>query len=202
MNAIDQSGILAIATRLQRLSDRLRKDGKEIYLAHGVEFDPKWFPVIYTLHLRPVLSVVEIAAEIGYAHPSTITLLKELEAKKLIRSHKDKTDTRKRMIRLTDKGTRLVEKIQPCRCAGGDMDPVSRVQQFRCEAFRQEQFAHTHRVEPDPAGREITRGRGFQTQSPARWQAPAQGSRRRPGKAHEYEIGGVGWMHHGGRVDE
>jgi hypothetical protein len=61
MNAIDQSGILAIATRLQRLSDRLRKDGKEIYLAHGVEFDPKWFPVIYTLHLRPVLSVVEKA---------------------------------------------------------------------------------------------------------------------------------------------
>jgi len=113
MNAIDQSGILAIATRLQRLSDRLRRDGKEIYQAHGIDFDPKWFPVIYTLHLRPMLSVVEIAAEIGYTHPSTITLLKELEAKKLIRSHKDKTDTRKRMIQLTEKGIKMVTQIQP-----------------------------------------------------------------------------------------
>lgn len=113
MNVIDESGILAISTRLQRLSDQLRKDGTLIYKANGIDFEPKWFPVIYTLHLRPVLSVVEIANEIGYTHPSTISLLKELEKEKLIRSKRDKADERKRLIQLSAKGQELIERMKP-----------------------------------------------------------------------------------------
>jgi DNA-binding MarR family transcriptional regulator len=113
MNVIDESGLLAISTRLQRLSERLRKDGALIYKAHGIEFEPKWFPVIYTLHFKPLLSVVEIASEIGYTHPSTISLLKELEKQKLIRSQRDKIDERKRLLRLTDKGKELIGKMKP-----------------------------------------------------------------------------------------
>jgi DNA-binding MarR family transcriptional regulator len=113
MNVINESGILAISTRLQRLSDQLRKDGTLIYKANGIDFEPKWFPVIYTLHLRSVLSVVEIANEIGYTHPSTISLLKELEKEKLIRSKRDKADERKRLIQLTAKGRELIDRMKP-----------------------------------------------------------------------------------------
>lgn len=113
MNVIDESGILAIATRLQRLSDQIRKDGFQVYKAYGFDFEPKWFPVMYTLFHKPVLSVVEIAAEIGYTHPSTISLLKELEKEKLIRSKKDKIDERKRLLQLTEKGRELVGQMQP-----------------------------------------------------------------------------------------
>jgi len=113
MNVIDESGILAISTRLQRLSEQIRKDGFLVYKANGINFEPKWFPVIYTLHLKPVLSVVELANEIGYTHPSTITLLKELEKEKLIRSKKDKHDERKRLLQLSEKGKKLVEQMQP-----------------------------------------------------------------------------------------
>jgi DNA-binding MarR family transcriptional regulator len=113
MNVIDESFELAISTRLQRLSEQIRKDGLLVYKSFGVDFEPKWFPVIYTLHLKPVLGVMELANEIGYSHPSTISLLKELEKKKLIRSGKDKTDERKRIIQLTDKGLEMVEQIKP-----------------------------------------------------------------------------------------
>lgn len=113
MGVIDDLGILAIATRLQRLSEQLRKHGLLIYKAHGIDFEPKWFPVMYTLHLKLVLSVVEVANEIGYSHPSTIVLLKELEKLKLIRSLKDKTDERKRLVQLTDKGKQLIEQMKP-----------------------------------------------------------------------------------------
>lgn len=112
-NVIDESGILAISTRLQRLADALRKEGQLIYQSFGLDFEPKWFPVVYTLHLKSSLSVVEIANEIGYAHPSTISLLKELEKQQLIRSKKDKTDERKRLIVLTEKGKTLVNAMQP-----------------------------------------------------------------------------------------
>ena len=113
MNVINELGVLAIATRLQRLAEQMRKDGLLIYKAHGVDFEPKWFPVIYTLHVKPGLSVVEVSAEIGYSHPSTITLLKELEKQKLIKSGKDKTDERKRLVQLTEKGKVLINQMKP-----------------------------------------------------------------------------------------
>jgi DNA-binding MarR family transcriptional regulator len=113
MNVIDDSGVLAIATRLMRLSEQFRKDGHLVYKEYGIDFEPKWFPVIYALHRKIQLSVVEIAAEIGYTHPSTISLLKELEKQKLIKSQKDKTDERKRLLRLTEKGRDLVTQMEP-----------------------------------------------------------------------------------------
>lgn len=112
-SSIDEAGLLAISTRLQRLSDAIRKDGVQIYRHFGIDFEPKWFPVVYTLQQKKVLSVVEIASEIGYTHPSTISLLKELERKKLVRSKKDKIDERKRLIQLTAKGDEIVEKMKP-----------------------------------------------------------------------------------------
>lgn len=113
MNIIDESGILAISTRLQRLSEQLRKDGALIYKEFGIDFEPKWFPVMLTLHHKKELSIVEIANEIGYTHPSTISLLKELEKKQLILSKKDKQDERKRLIEVTSKGEALVEQMKP-----------------------------------------------------------------------------------------
>lgn len=113
MNVINESGSLALSTRLQRLSEQLRKDGALVYKEFGIDFEPKWFPVIFTLHHKNILSVVEIANEIGYTHPSTISLLKELERQQMIISKKDKTDERKRLIELAPKGTELIEKMKP-----------------------------------------------------------------------------------------
>lgn len=113
MNVIDESGILAISTRLQRLSEQIRKDGALLYKSYDIDFEPKWFPVIYALHHKGVLGVVDLASEIGYTHPSTISLLKELEKQKLVRSKKDKKDERKRLIQLSSKGEELVIRMKP-----------------------------------------------------------------------------------------
>lgn len=113
MNVINEAGILAISTRLHRLSEQLRKDGAMIYKAFGIDFELKWFPVIFTIYQKELASVVEIANEIGYTHPSTITLLKELEKLELIQWQKDKQDERKRLFSLTTKGKDLIEKMKP-----------------------------------------------------------------------------------------
>lgn len=113
MNVINEAGILAISTRLHRLSEQLRKDGALIYKAFGIDFELKWFPVIFTIYKKEIASVVEIANEIGYTHPSTITLLKELEKLELIQWKKDKQDERKRLFILTSKGKELIEKMKP-----------------------------------------------------------------------------------------
>ncbi|MBO9691417.1 MarR family winged helix-turn-helix transcriptional regulator [Chryseobacterium sp.] len=113
MNVINEAGILAISTRLHRLSEQLRKDGALIYKAFGIDFELKWFPVIFTIYKKKIASVVEIANEIGYTHPSTITLLKELEKLQLIQWEKDQQDERKRLFKLTPKGNELIERMKP-----------------------------------------------------------------------------------------
>ncbi|AZA54847.1 MarR family winged helix-turn-helix transcriptional regulator [Chryseobacterium sp. G0201] len=113
MNVINEAGILAISTRLHRFSEQLRKEGALIYKAFGIDFELKWFPVIFTIYQKKLAGVVEIANEIGYTHPSTISLLKELEKLEFIEWKKDKHDERKRLFVLTLKGEELIGKMKP-----------------------------------------------------------------------------------------
>ncbi len=113
MNIFDEVGGLAISTRLQRLSDQFRKDGVLIYQHNGIAFEPKWFPIIYALHVKGALGIMELSEEIGYAHPSTISLLKELEKEGLTESFRDERDTRKRTVQLSEKAKVLVAQMQP-----------------------------------------------------------------------------------------
>ena len=113
MNVINEAGILAISTRLHRFSEQLRKDGALIYKAFGIDFELKWFPVIFTIYQKKLAGVVEIANEIGYTHPSTISLLKELEKLQFIEWKKDRHDERKRLFLLAPKGEELIGKMKP-----------------------------------------------------------------------------------------
>ncbi len=112
-NTLEETGPLAVAARLQRLAETIRKDGTLIYKDHGIDFEPKWFPVIYVLDRKGALSVVDLANEVGLAHPSVIMLVKELEGKKLVKSSSDKTDGRRRVISLTPKAVALVAEMEP-----------------------------------------------------------------------------------------
>lgn len=113
MAILDEIGPLAVAARLQRLADTIRKDGALIYKEHGIDFEPKWFPVIYVLKQKGAVSIVDLANEVGIAHPSVIQLVKELEAKKLVKSSSDKIDGRKRLITLSPKAVALITEMQP-----------------------------------------------------------------------------------------
>ncbi|TDQ77892.1 MarR family winged helix-turn-helix transcriptional regulator [Sphingobacterium yanglingense] len=113
MNVLNQAGILALSSRMHRLSEQIRKDGALIYKEFDIDFELKWFPVIYTIYKKENVNVMEIANEIGYTHPSTITLLKEIENLKLVAWKKDSQDERKKNYHLTKEGQKLVTKMKP-----------------------------------------------------------------------------------------
>lgn len=113
MDTLNQAGILALSSRMHRLSEQIRKDGALIYKEFNIDFELKWFPVIYTIYKRENVNVIEIANEIGYTHPSTITLLKDLEHLQLIKWKKDQKDERKKNYFLTKEGKQLITKMQP-----------------------------------------------------------------------------------------
>lgn len=111
-NIINEAGELAISTRLQRLGDIIRKDATRIYQEHHLDFESKWFSVLYVLMNKTPISVTELAEEIGYAHTSIIALVKEMEKKKLIQSKSDKNDGRRRMLSLTPKAIQMESEMK------------------------------------------------------------------------------------------
>jgi len=110
---IRELGVMALGSRLRRLSDRLNKSVTMIYRDLDFDFEPNWFTIIYRLKDKAPLSVTELAAELDLTHPGVIKIAGELTAKGLIKSMKDKNDERRRLLALTPKGKKLAEKLRP-----------------------------------------------------------------------------------------
>ena len=113
MDVINQLGELALGSRLKRLSDRIMRDGANIYKKHGIDLEPRWFPVYYLLSKTPSLGVMEIAEELNMTHPSVSQIVKEMKKRGLIMSVKDITDKRKSLLSLSDKGMKMLPALKP-----------------------------------------------------------------------------------------
>ena len=113
MSLIDDFGSLYLASRLERLSETLKKDAVYIFKQHLNSIKYKWYPVVYTLYMKGTVNVVELANELSYAHPTVIDILNEMQAENLVKSSLDKTDNRKRQLSLTSKGNKIIQEILP-----------------------------------------------------------------------------------------
>jgi DNA-binding MarR family transcriptional regulator/ribosomal protein S18 acetylase RimI-like enzyme len=112
-DVITQLGELAFASRLRRLSERLLRDASRIYHAQRVEFEARWFPVLYLLQRDAPLAVTDVARALGITHPAVNQIARAMSAKGLLVTGKDRRDDRKRLLSLSAKGRRMVGALQP-----------------------------------------------------------------------------------------
>lgn len=108
----DKVGKMAIGSRLRMLSESVTEDAKSLYELYEVNIRPKWFPVFYVLSEGQDRSITSIAEEIGHSHPSVSKIVREMKKDGIIEEGKDKKDGRKTIVRLTEKGKQVTEKIQ------------------------------------------------------------------------------------------
>jgi len=113
MDFYRQSGFLIFGSRLKRLGDMFINDVNKIYKAHHIAFDASWFPVFYLLSQKQELSIKEIAEDLKVSHSAVSQLLTNLQQKGLVKSAVSKTDARHKVITLTAKGEKLLQKIKP-----------------------------------------------------------------------------------------
>ena len=106
-------GPLAVASRLKRLSDRLYRDISQIYSELDVEFEARWFLVLYLLSEESPLAVTATADRLGLTHPAVNQIVAAMTRKGLIASKRDRQDERRRLLSLTAKGRRLSERLRP-----------------------------------------------------------------------------------------
>jgi DNA-binding MarR family transcriptional regulator/GNAT superfamily N-acetyltransferase len=110
---IKHLGELAFATRLKRLAESLQADVGRIYREMDVDFEPKWFTMLYALYHNEMMSVNELSALLKLTHPAIIQFAEQMQGKRLVQFVKDKKDARKKLIRLTEKGRNVFKGIEP-----------------------------------------------------------------------------------------
>ncbi|MFD2585178.1 GNAT family N-acetyltransferase [Pedobacter vanadiisoli] len=112
MNFFEETGKVAIGSRLRMLTDKVTEDAAQIYKLYNIDMQPKWFPVFYTLAQDKEKTITELAKDIGHSHPSVSKIISEMLKKGYIKESKDKTDGRRNVVSLSKKGVEISEKIK------------------------------------------------------------------------------------------
>src|SRR5688572_17330302 len=111
MNFYDQTGKMAIGSRLRLLTDKITEDAAEIYKLYQIDLQPKWFPVFHALSQKEN-TITEIAQLIGHSHPSVSKIVAEMSKKGIVTEKKDKADGRRNLVSLSKKGKEIAEKTR------------------------------------------------------------------------------------------
>jgi DNA-binding MarR family transcriptional regulator/GNAT superfamily N-acetyltransferase len=112
MEFFNKVGKMAIGSRLRMLTETISEDAAQIYKLYDIDFQPKWFPVFYTLQNGEELTITSIAKEIGHSHPSVSKIIAEMVKNGFVAEKKDKTDGRRNMVSLSEKGLEASIKIK------------------------------------------------------------------------------------------
>ena len=112
-NILNELGELALGSRLKLLSDYIMREVNQLYALHKIDFDPKWFPVFYTIGSQSPTNVMEIADTLHITHVAISQTVKELVKKEVVDSISHQTDGRKKTLCLSKKGKQLQTTIEP-----------------------------------------------------------------------------------------
>jgi DNA-binding MarR family transcriptional regulator/predicted GNAT family N-acyltransferase len=112
MNFFEQTGKVAIGSRLRMLTDKVTEDAAQIYKLYNIDMQPKWFPVFYSLAQGREKTITELAKDIGHSHPSVSKIISEMLKKGYVKESKDKKDGRRNVVSLSEKGTAISNKIE------------------------------------------------------------------------------------------
>lgn len=110
---LEDFGVLAIGTRLKRLSDLIFKQTDELYKSRQIALPARSFPIFQLLAANGSTSVTILAEQLGLTHPAISQMSKKLAAQGWLYFEQDSKDERKRMLLLTPQGYEMVDKLNP-----------------------------------------------------------------------------------------
>ncbi|MBG8553774.1 bifunctional helix-turn-helix transcriptional regulator/GNAT family N-acetyltransferase [Hymenobacter guriensis] len=112
MNFFAKVGPAALGSRLRRLNDLMTSQAAEVYASYQVPFEPRWFPVFWSVAADSTRHVSDIAEQIGQTHAAVSQVVKDLMKHGLVEVQRGETDQRRSIIALTDKGASLWPALQ------------------------------------------------------------------------------------------
>jgi MarR family transcriptional regulator, organic hydroperoxide resistance regulator len=101
-----------LGTRLRALIAELDGDVQSIYDDLGVEFRPRFYPIVRALLEKDMLSIGAIAQVAQVSQPAATQTINEMKKLELVASA-TASDARRRLVGLTPKGRDLCSKLAP-----------------------------------------------------------------------------------------
>ncbi|CAM3443612.1 bifunctional helix-turn-helix transcriptional regulator/GNAT family N-acetyltransferase [Flavobacterium chungbukense] len=112
MEFFNKVGKVALGSRLRLMTASFTDDAAKIYELYGVDFNPKWFPVFYTIAEDREITITEIANEIGHSQPSVSKIIQEMIGAGILEEGIKTEDKRKNNVVLTKKGIQISQQIK------------------------------------------------------------------------------------------
>lgn len=113
MDFIRDLNLLALGSRLRRVSDRIMASGSDVYRLRELPFNPRWFPVYRVLADHGPLSVGETANALGLTHAAVSQHASALKKRGVVSSCKDERDERRTVLSLSEEGRALLPVLKP-----------------------------------------------------------------------------------------
>lgn len=104
--------LTGLGTILRRLLAALDGDVQKVYDSLGVPFRPRFFPVVQHLRAHGATQVGALSEHVGVSQPAITQTLAEMRAAGLVSSATG-GDRRARLVRLTDEGEALSDRLEP-----------------------------------------------------------------------------------------
>ncbi len=120
MNLITEMGAFAFASRLMRLSERLKSEVSTVYHSCGMDFDDHWFLVGYMLADQSSMTVADMASQLGVARPRITRMIEEMVTHGLVRLESDPEEPGQKCVSLTDDGEETVTELKAIWQAVGE----------------------------------------------------------------------------------
>lgn len=108
----DELGVVALGSRLKRLSDKLSADAANVFKHFGEKQHPRWFTLFSLLGKHGAVGVVEASQRLGLTQPAISQFSKEMQEAGLVAITRDREDSRKRVLSLTELGKQQLEQMQ------------------------------------------------------------------------------------------
>ena len=120
MDLMRELGAMAFASRLRRLSDRLKSEATRLYQARGIDFNDSWFLLAFMLSKHEGITIKEVSGALGVSHSAISQMASAMKHKKLIESRQDARDRRRTLLFLSEEGKSAVKALQPIWTAVGN----------------------------------------------------------------------------------
>lgn len=117
-NFANQLGYLALAVRLKQINETMVHSARNLYKYLELDIEPNWYLIFKLLKQYECLSITEIAECLRFSHPSVISIVKKMKEKDYLEGFIDPNDSRRKMVKLTDRAQEELPKLERLWKAG------------------------------------------------------------------------------------
>lgn len=138
-----------LGTTLRHLIELLDGSVEQVYSDFGLDYKPRFTPIMRTLAKNELASVSELAKEAGITQPAATQTVQAMEKKGLVTISVSQKDSRQKQISLSAKGKSMMTQLEKCwqatAIAAENLDselqiPLSLVAEEAIQALEKQSF--------------------------------------------------------------